>query len=120
MQLLEDGDFTTLASYGVIYSYGLGFGLPLLLDLPEAILNCGKKDFYNLIEDYGLERGLQPLLNEGQTKEVLLTVVEELNILLPTKLSCIDEENNVESLEVHNAIKNYIAALKGRLTCKKC
>ena len=55
---------------------GLGFGLPLLLDLPEAILNCGKKDFYNLIEDYGLERGLQPLLNEGQTKEVLLTVVE--------------------------------------------
>ena len=55
---------------------GLGFGLPLLLDLPSNILECGKQDFEDLIEDYGLERGLQPLLNKGQTKEALLTVVE--------------------------------------------
>merc|ERR1712037_566920 len=105
MQLLEDGDFTTLASYGVTYSYGLGFGLPLLLDLPSNILECGKQDFEDLIEDYGLDRGLQPLLNKGQTKEALLTVVEELALLLPCKMSCIDEEKNLESLKVHNAFK---------------
>ena len=54
---------------------GLGFGLPNLLELPENILKCGRQDFKDLIEDFGLERGLQPLLNQGQTKEALLSIV---------------------------------------------
>jgi hypothetical protein len=99
---------------------GLGFGLPLLLDLPENILKCGRQDFNDLIEDFGLERGLQPLLNKGQTKEALISIVEEIAVMLPTKLSCIDESKNLASLKVHNALKNYIAALTGRLKCKKC
>ena len=58
---------------------GLGFGLPLIIGLPETVLTCGRQDFEDLIEDYGLERGLQPLLNEGYTKKV---VSKELNHLV--------------------------------------
>ena len=51
---------------------GLGFGLPLIIGIPKTILTCGRQDFEDLIEDYGLQRGLQPLLNEGYTKVWIL------------------------------------------------
>ena len=34
-----------LYNYGFLGTYGVGFGFPLLLGLPEARLDCGYNDF---------------------------------------------------------------------------
>ena len=112
---IEEGDFETLSAQGFFYSYGLGFGLPLILGLPENVLTCGRQDFEDLIEDYGFERGLQPLLNEGYTKRDLKSIVKEFSILLPSKLRCIDEYKNLESMKVQNSFQQFVSAMTSRL-----
>ena len=94
---------------------GLGFGLPLLFGLPETVLTCGRQDFEDLIKDYGLERGLQPLLNEGYTKRDLKSIVKEVSILFPSKLRCIDEYKNLESMKVQNSFQEFVSAMTSRL-----
>ena len=74
---------------------GLGFGLPLLFGLPETVLTCGRQDFEDLIKDYGLERGLQPLLNEGYTKRDLKSIVKEFSLILPAKMRCIGQVHHI-------------------------
>ena len=112
---IEEGNFETLSSYGFFYSYGLGFGLPLIIGLPETVLTCGRQDFEDLIEDYGLERGLQPLLNEGYTARDLKSIVKEFSIILPVKLRCLDEYKNLESMKVQNSFKEFVSAMTSRL-----
>ena len=79
----------------MIIILGLGFGLPLIIGLPETVLTCGRQDFEDLIEDYGLERGLQPLLNEGYSEKDLKSIVKEFSILLPVKLRCIGQVHHI-------------------------
>jgi hypothetical protein len=74
---------------------GLGFGLPLILGLPENVLTCGRRDFEDLIEDFGLQQGLQPLLNKGYSKRDLKSIVKEFSILLPSKLRCIGQAHHI-------------------------
>ena len=112
---IEEGNFQTLSNYGFFYSYGLGFGLPLIIGLPETVLTCGRQDFEDLIEDYGLERGLQPLLNEGYTQKDLKSIVKEFSIILPAKMRCIDEYKNLESMKVQNSFKEFVSAMTSRL-----
>ena len=47
---------------------GLGFGLPQIFDAPFGwFLPCSEQDFQDLVQEFGIERGLQSLYNEGQT-----------------------------------------------------
>ena len=94
---------------------GLGFGLPLIIGLPETVLICGRPDFEDLIEDYGLERGLQPLLNEGYTARDLKSIIKEFSIILPVKLRCLDKYKNLESMKVQNSFKEFVSAMTSRL-----
>jgi len=103
------------ANYGFIYSYGLGFGLPLVLSTPEGTVTCNRKDFEKLIEDFELENGIQPLLDRGSNLAVLKSIVDEFSIVVPTKIRCLEPEKNLESLKVHNAVNNLVAAMKGRI-----
>ncbi len=42
---------------GVTGFYGQGFGLPLVLGLPDEQLGCGSSDFRSLVDAYGLGFG---------------------------------------------------------------
>jgi len=104
------------ANYGFIYSYGLGFGLPLVLGEPRrSTLTCNRKDFEKLLEDFELENGIQSLLDRGSSPAVLKSIVEEFSIVVQTKIHCLKPEENLESLKVHNAVKNLVAAMRGRI-----
>lgn len=46
---------------------GVGFGLPTILEAPETIMTCGCQDFDDLIEEFGLKGGLQPLFDGGHS-----------------------------------------------------
>jgi len=102
------------ANYGFIYSYGLGFGLPLVLGNPQRI-SCDRKDFEKLLEDFELENGIQSLLDRGSSPAVLKSIVEEFSIVVQTKIHCLKPEENLQSLKVHNAVKNLVAAMRGRI-----
>ena len=57
------GDVTVVYNYGFLFTYGIGFGFPLLLGLPEDKKSCGRDDFVNTIAQYDLQGGVTPLLD---------------------------------------------------------
>lgn len=42
------GGLTTVYRYGFIVFYGIGFGFPYLLAMPNPILECNSKDFQGI------------------------------------------------------------------------
>jgi len=116
-QVLNDPEI--LANYGFIYSYGLGFGLPLIFSSPKATLTCNRTDFVNLVKKFELENGLQPLLDKGSNRRDILvrldSILMEFSTIVPTKIRCLEPEKNLESLKVHNAVNNLIAAMRARI-----
>ena len=51
----EIQDLNQIYNYGFLFFYGLGFGLPLLVGNPDLPpIDCGVKNYYNLLDKYGL------------------------------------------------------------------
>ena len=49
------GDITVIYNYGFLFTYGIGFGFPLLLGLPDQEKSCGRHDFLDTLAQYDLQ-----------------------------------------------------------------
>ena len=51
----EINDLTQIYTYGFLFFYGLGFGLPSLVGNPDPPpINCGVRNYHNMLDKYGL------------------------------------------------------------------
>lgn len=85
------GQMTTLYEYCRLSFYGVGFGFPILLGLPDSKLDCGSKDFKEVLDEYYLTNGLDFLLSQGLPIEAVSSIVGEFDIMLRLRLECILE-----------------------------
>ena len=109
------GTIDVVYNYAFLANYGVGFGFPLLLGLPDDTKDCSSYDFSNALKEYQLDGGVSGLLYQGASVEDVRSVVTEFETVIGTKLSCIDNTENVESQVAVNAVSNLIAAFNARL-----
>lgn len=64
---------------------------------------------------YQLDQGVSFLLKRGATTADVRSVISEFSSVVASKLSCIDNEENVESRIAAQAVTNLIAAMNARL-----
>ncbi len=105
---------------GFLGFYGAGFGLPLILGLPEEDLHCGAEDFHHLIQSYGLEYGPGPFLSSPlatSSSSSLASRLGEFELLSATQLDCVlsREGENLESAEAAWALEELNVAMNLRL-----
>ena len=46
---------SVIYNYGFLFTYGIGFGFPLLLGLPDEKKSCGRHEFLNTLAQYDLQ-----------------------------------------------------------------
>jgi len=109
------GDMSVIYNYGFLFTYGIGFGFPLLLGLPDEKKSCGRHEFLNTLAQYDLQKGLTPLLYRGAALADIESLLIEFQLIIGTKLSCIDSSENLDSLIVTNAVSSLITAMFSRL-----
>jgi len=109
------GDMSVVYNYGFLFTYGIGFGFPLLLGLPEEKKSCSQFDFLDTLGQYELDRGVAPLLARGASPADIASVLSEFQLVVGTKLSCIDSTENLQSQIVTNSVNNLLAAMNARL-----
>jgi len=109
------GDMTVVYNYGFLFTYGIGFGFPLLLGLPDDTKSCSRDDFLNTLAQYDLQGGVAPLLHHYASLANIQSILAEFELVIGTKLSCIDSAENIESQAVINAVTNLIASMAARL-----
>jgi len=109
------GDMSVIYNYGFLFTYGIGFGFPLLLGLPDEKKSCGRHEFLNTLAQYDLQKGLAPLLYRGAALADIESLIIEFQLVVGTKLSCIDSGENLDSLIVTNAVSSLITAMFSRL-----
>ena len=83
------GSMTNIYTYAGKTFYGVGFGFPLLLGLPEDTLKCSADDFLKTLDKYQLTSGLGDLLSSSLSVAAIKSIVSEFNIWVRTKLACI-------------------------------
>jgi len=109
------GDMTVVYNYGFLFTYGIGFGFPLLLGLPDDTKSCSRDDFLNTLAQYDLQGGVAPLLHHYASLANIQSILAEFELVIGTKLSCIDSAENIESQAVINAVTNLLASMAARL-----
>jgi len=109
------GDMTVVYNYGFLFTYGIGFGFPLLLGLPDDTKSCSRDDFLNTLAQYDLQGGIAPLLHHYASLANIQSILAEFELVIGTKLSCIDSAENIESQAVINAVTNLLASMAARL-----
>jgi len=110
------GDCTQLYNHLEIYSYGLGFGLPPLLPSGTlSVLTCGREDFEEVLNEFDLQRSLQPLFDDGRTPKAVKNIVKAFEVRLKSRLQCIDANANLESRKVHGAFTILISTMNARI-----
>ena len=107
-------DYTVVYNYGFLFAYGIGFGYPLLLSLPEETKSCGRQDFLRTLYEYELQNGVQGLLARGASNSDVVSILTEFETIVATRLNCLSNDENIESLKALNAVKNLIAAMNAR------
>lgn len=107
---------TVVYNYGFLFTYGIGFGFPLLLGLPDDTKSCGRYDFLDTVDEYELGHGVSHLLNRGAAPGDVQSVLTEFERVVATKLSCIDSSENLPSQIVTNAVSNLLAAMSARVS----
>jgi hypothetical protein len=97
--------------------YGVGFGFPLLLDLPEDNLKCDSSDFLRTLDKYQLTDGLGKLFASSLSISAIKSIVSEFNIWVKTKLACIlDFEAEIkEAAEIGFALDDLNMAMNLRI-----
>ena len=113
------GDMTVIYNYVYLGSYGIGFGFPLLLGLPDDTKNCGARDFIEVMAEYQLDQGIDSLLKRGGRVKDLRSVLSEFQSTIGSRLSCIDGSENIHSLKAVNGLSNLIAAMSARLDAEE-
>ena len=53
---------SVIYNYGFLFTYGIGFGFPLLLGLPDEKKSCGRHDFLNTLAQYDLQVNFYQIL----------------------------------------------------------
>jgi len=108
-------DYTVVYTYGFWFSYGIGFGFPLLLGLPEETKGCGRQNFLQTLYEYELQDGVAGLKNRGASTNDISSIITEFEAVVGTRMNCLSGEENVESLKALNAVRNLIAAMYARI-----
>ena len=109
------GSIDVVYNYAFLANYGVGFGFPLLLGLPDDTKDCDSYDFSRTLKEYQLDNGVSGLLSQGVGAEDIRSILTEFSTVIGTKLSCIDNAENLESQVATNAVSNLIAAMNARL-----
>jgi len=109
------GDMSVVYNYAFLGAYGIGFGFPLLLGLPDDKKSCTRDDFANALSQYDLQGGMAPLLYRYTSLINIRSILAEFELVIGTKLSCIDSTENIESQAVTTAVTNMIAAMAARI-----
>ena len=109
-------DYTVVYNYGFLFAYGIGFGYPLLLSLPEETKSCGRQDFLRTLYEYELQNGVQGLLARGASNSDVVSILTEFETIVATRLNCFSNDENIESQKALNGVKNLIAAMNARST----
>jgi len=109
------GDMSVVYNYAFLAAYGVGFGFPLLLGLPDDKKSCTRDDFANALSQYDLQGGMSPLLYRYTSLSNIRSILAEFELVIGTKLSCIDSTENIESQAVTTAVTNMIAAMAARI-----
>merc|ERR1712203_387369 len=68
----------------------------------------------NTLAQYDLQKGLAPLLYRGAALADIESLIIEFQLVVGTKLSCIDSSENSDSLIVTNAVSNLLSAMVNR------
>lgn len=103
-----------------LYFLGLGFGLPSLLPtVTPSVLTCGREDFKEVLNEYDLENGLQPLFDQGKSPRVVKKSVKAFEVRLKSRLQCIDPNANLESRKVQGAFTILITDMFLRIKSEK-
>ena len=109
------GTIDVVYNYAFLANYGIGFGFPLLLGLPDDTKDCSSYDFSRTLKEYQLDNGISGLLQQGATTEDVRSILTEFATVIGTKLSCVDNAENLESQVAVNAVSNLVAAFNARL-----
>jgi len=115
------GGPTNIYTYGVKGFYGVGFGFPLLLGLPEEKLSCGPDDFIILLDKFQLTNGLYELFSSGISFVSIRSIVGEFDILVRSSLGCIlDFDSEVpEAADVAFALEDLVKAIQLRIATEE-
>ena len=86
-----------------------------MLEAPTSTLTCGVQDFKEVLKEFGLQNGLQSLIDKGKTSKALNSLVKSFGIRLYSRLQCINQKKNDESSEVYGSFSELLAGLKARI-----
>lgn len=107
--------------YGFLFFYGIGFGAPLLVGLPEDKLDCSSLEFPKLVERYGLSYGVDQQLASGYGSDAhardISSRINEFDLLVRLEFDCIlgKTDDYIEAQEAEFAINELITALNARV-----
>ena len=115
------GTFTNIYIYGGKGFYGVGFGFPLLLGLPEDTLKCGPSDFLKTLDEYKMRNGLNDLFASDLPISAVKSIVGEFDIWVRAKLACIlDFEAEIkEAAEIGFSLDELNAAINLRINIEE-
>ena len=111
------GDISAWWGYGQVGFYGIGFGFPYLLGLPEDNLPCHSSDFQETLEQYKLTNGLDELFATSLPISAIRAIVSEFDSWVRIKIACItdSEGDYVEAAEVSYLLNELNAAMNLRI-----
>ncbi len=110
------GGMSNIYNYGVKGFYGVGFGFPLLLGLPESNLPCGESDFHYLVNRYHLGKGVKELIVSGMPISSIQSTINEFDILMRAHLGCLLDFDGevIEAAEVTFSLDDLVTAMQLR------
>jgi hypothetical protein len=111
------GDISAWFGYGQIGFYGLGFGFPYLLNLPQDNLQCHASDFLETLNTYKLANGLNELFSTSLPISSIRAIVSEFDTWMRIKIGCITNfaSDHIEVAEVVYLQDELLAALNLRI-----
>lgn len=111
------GDISAWWGYGGKGFYGLGFGFPYLLSLPEDNLPCHASDFQETLDQYKLTNGLDELFATTLPLSAVRAIVSEFDAWVRIKIACITDSGSdyVEAAEVSYLLDELNAAMNLRI-----
>jgi len=111
------GDISAWWGYGGKGFYGLGFGFPYLLSLPQDNLPCHASDFQETLDQYKLTNGLDELFATTLPLSAVRAIVSEFDAWVRIKIACITDSGSdyVEAAEVSYLLDELNAAMNLRI-----
>ena len=115
------GNIGTWWGYGQIGFYGIGFGFPYIIGLPQDNLPCHSSNFMETLKQYGLINGLNELFASNLPISAIKTLVAEFDSWARIKIACItgSESDYIEAAEVSYLLDELIAALNLRIAVEE-